>query len=125
MSVYHDELTIHTQREGEIIDLTKDTLYSSSAPDIIGGLTEDANKSAKKSVGRTFVGVQDRDQDQQYETVLIFSTKTARQEDAGQVLKDFGADKVMMLDGGDSTQLICQDNAYRQIYNHSFHRPCK
>ena len=96
----------------DIIDLNKDTLYSSSAPDIIGGLTEDANKSAKKSVGRTFVGVQDRDQDQQYETVLIFSTKTARQEDAGQVLKDFGADKVMMLDGGDSTQLICQDNAY-------------
>jgi len=24
MSVYHDELTIHTQREGEIIDLTND-----------------------------------------------------------------------------------------------------
>ena len=96
----------------DIIDLTKDALYSSSAPDVIGGLTEDANKSAKKSVGRTFVGVQDRNQDQLYETVLIFSTKTARQEDAGQVLKDFGADKVMMLDGGDSTQLICQDKAY-------------
>jgi len=96
----------------DIIDLTKDSLYSSSAPDIIGGLTEDANKSAKKSVGRTFVGVQDRNQDQQYETVLIFSTKTARQEAAGNILKDFGADKVMMLDGGDSTQLICQDNAY-------------
>jgi hypothetical protein len=96
----------------DINNLTKEALYSSSAPDIIGGLTEDANKSAKKSVGRTFVGIIDQNQDQQYETVLIFSTKTAKQEDAGMVLKSFGADKVMMLDGGDSTQLICQDNAY-------------
>jgi hypothetical protein len=96
----------------DIIDLTKDALYSSSAPDIIGGLTEDANKASNKSVGRTFVGIQDRNQDQQYETVMIFSTKTARQENADQVLKDFGADKVMMLDGGDSTQLICQDKAF-------------
>jgi hypothetical protein len=96
----------------DITELSKEALYSSSAPDIIGGLTEDANKSAKKSVGRTFIGILDRNQDQRYETVLIFSTKTAKQEDAGSVLRSFGAQKIMMLDGGDSTQLICQDNAY-------------
>ncbi len=95
-----------------ISGLTKEALYQSSAPDIIAGLTEDARKSPSKYVGRTFVGVDDRDGDGRYETVLIFSTKSARQMDAAGVLREFGADKVIMLDGGGSAQLICQGNTY-------------
>jgi hypothetical protein len=37
---------------------------------------------------------------------------TARQSDAADVLKSFEAAKVMMLDGGGSTQLICEGKSY-------------
>lgn len=96
----------------DIVPLSKKALFSSSAPDIVAGLTEDARKSPHKYVARTFVGIDDRDWDGQYETVLIFNTKSARQKDAARVLRDFGADKVMMLDGGGSTQLLCQGKVY-------------
>jgi hypothetical protein len=88
--------------------LTKESLYASSAPNLVGGLTEDANKRAKFAVGRTFAGVDDRDGDGSYETVLFLSTRTALQSGAASVLRDFGADQVMMLDGGGSTQLLCR-----------------
>jgi hypothetical protein len=45
---------------------------------------------------------------------LIFSTKSARQVDAARVLRSFGADKVMMLDGGGSAQLLCDGKDYVQ-----------
>lgn len=92
--------------------LTKGTLYTSSAPDIVAGLDEEARKRIDFYVGRTFVGVDDRNHDGRAEIVLIFNTLTARQEDAAQVLRDFGADQVMMLDGGGSTQLLCRGQAY-------------
>jgi hypothetical protein len=92
----------------DIVELSKWSLYGSKAPDILAGLTAKANKRAKDYTGRTFVGVDDRDQNGSFETVLVFNTKTARQKDADQVLTSFGADKVMMLDGGGSTQLVCQ-----------------
>jgi hypothetical protein len=84
------------------------SLYSSTAPNILGGLTVEANKRARQRTGRTFVGVDDRDRNGMFETVLIFNTRTALQTDAEAVLKDFGAEKVIMLDGGGSTQLFCQ-----------------
>jgi len=96
----------------DIKALSKETLYASSAPNIVAGLTEDARKSPQKYVARTFVGVDDRNGDGTYETALIFNTQSARQKDAAGVLRDFGADKVMMLDGGGSTQLICKDEFY-------------
>ncbi|MBN1536266.1 MAG: phosphodiester glycosidase family protein [Anaerolineales bacterium] len=92
----------------DILELSQDALYSSQAPDIIGGLTEDANKAADKIVGRTFIGVDDQNGDGKFETLLIFSTKSARQIEAANTLRTFGADKIMMLDGGESAQLICQ-----------------
>ncbi|MCC6956881.1 MAG: phosphodiester glycosidase family protein [Anaerolineales bacterium] len=92
----------------EIADLDQDALYGTSAPNAIGGLTEDANKRAKFSVGRTFIGLDDRDRDGVFETVLIFNTLTARQSGAAETLRSFGADKIMMLDGGGSTQLLCR-----------------
>jgi hypothetical protein len=95
-----------------IRELTQESLYDSTAPNIIAGLTEDANKRAKFYVGRTFTGIDDGNRDGVYETVLIFNTLSARQVDAARVLKGFGADKVMMLDGGGSAQLLCQGDAY-------------
>lgn len=94
--------------------LTKVDFQKSSAPNILGGLAEDARKSPQKFVGRTFVGIADQNLDGVYETLLIFSTQAARQQDAAETLRLFGAEKVMMLDGGLSTQLVCQGKSYIQ-----------
>lgn len=96
----------------DIVELTREALYTSTAPNIVGGLSEEANKRAKHYTGRTFVGVADYDQSGAFETILIFNTRQARQVDAAEVLRSFGAAKVMMLDGGGSTQLICQGVVY-------------
>lgn len=93
---------------GAIRNLYQTTLYSSDAPNILGGLTEQANKRAKFAVGRTFVGLDDRDKDGKQEMLLVLNTQTALQSGAAAVLRDFGADRVMMLDGGGSTQLLCK-----------------
>lgn len=87
-------------------------LKLSTAPNIIVSLQENADKGREKKTGRTFVGVEDRDGDRLNETILIFTSKKATQPHAAQVLKSFGATQVMMLDGGGSTQLICQGNSY-------------
>jgi hypothetical protein len=92
----------------DIQPLSRASLYGSSAPNIVAGLAEEANKRGAQYVPRTFVGVDDLNQDRLYEIVYIFNTMTARQEDAATVLREFGAEKVMMLDGGGSTQLLCQ-----------------
>jgi hypothetical protein len=92
----------------EIQELSEQALYASDAPDILGGLTEQANKRAKYAVGRTFIGLDDRDGDGEQETILILNTQTALQTAAAAVLRDFGAEQVMMLDGGGSTQLLCR-----------------
>jgi hypothetical protein len=55
------------------------------------------------------VGVSDRDSDGDLETVLILNTLSATQAQAAKVLRDWGAERVMMLDGGGSTQLYCRD----------------
>ncbi|MBN2548106.1 MAG: phosphodiester glycosidase family protein [Anaerolineales bacterium] len=96
----------------DITPLTKETLYGSQAPNIIAGLTEEANKKAKYAVGRTFFGVDDLDGDGRFETVLVINTQTARQVEVADVLRQWGADKVMMLDGGGSTQLLCKGTSY-------------
>ena len=100
-----------TNSQADIRELSKSDLYNSDAPDIIAGLTENAAKAAKRSTGRTFVGVADRDQNGSYETVFLLNTRTSLPGDAGDVLRAFGAAKVMMLDGGGSTQLVCQGEA--------------
>ncbi len=97
--------------QADIGPLSRSALYLSTAPDIVAGLAEDARKSPTKYVARTFVGVADYDQDGQHEAILIFNSKTARQKDAAEVLRSFGAAKVMMLDGGGSTQLTCKGKA--------------
>jgi hypothetical protein len=93
----------------DIRELTAENLYNSTAPNILGGLMEQANKKSKFFLGRTFIGVDDRNGDGLYEILIIFNTLTARQVDAAQTLQSFGAEKVMMLDGGGSTQLRCKN----------------
>lgn len=90
----------------------KISLYSSSAPNLIVGLKENADKFMYKELGRTFVGVKDSDSNGTYETILIFNSTAATQAHATEMLRSFGADKVIMLDGGGSTQLICQGESY-------------
>ena len=96
----------------DITPLTRDNFYNSNAPNIIAGLTEDANKGPSDLVGRTFVGVDDANGDGIYEDILIYNSPHSTQSAASNVLRDFGADKVMMLDGGGSTQLICDGNLF-------------
>lgn len=97
----------------DIVPLSKEALYASSAPDILAGLSPDAaGRHPNKPTGRTFVGIADHDEDGYDEVILIFTAKIARKTEAAQVLRRFGAAKVMMLDGGGSTQLHCQGEAY-------------
>lgn len=104
-------LEIWTDRV-DIRPLNAENFNQSTAPNILGGLTPQANKRAKYAVGRTFVGVQDRDRDGKMETIYLLSTQTHTQSGAEQVLREFGAEKVMMLDGGGSAQLACQGKEY-------------
>lgn len=92
--------------------LTKLAFQYSTAPNILSGLAETSRKSPDKFVGRTFAGIRDDNGDGVFDTLLIFSTQTARQADAAQTLRDFGAQRVLMLDGGLSTQLLCQGKIY-------------
>jgi len=100
------------QDRANITSLSQDSLYYSDAPDVVAGLTQTASKRIDHYVGRTFVGIDDRNLDGSYETMLIFNSSLSRQVDAASVLESFGADRVMMLDGGGSTQLSCQGKSY-------------
>jgi len=97
----------------DIVPLSATALYTSSAPDIVAGLAKEASGSRPNMLtGRTFIGVGDRGQHGHYETILIFTSEMARKTEAASVLRSFGAEKVMMLDGGSSTQLTCRGEIY-------------
>jgi hypothetical protein len=97
----------------DIVPLSEAALHSSSAPNIVAGLSEEASgRRPNWPTGRTFVGVGGLRPDGMYETILIFNSRIARKTDAAGALRAFGAQKVMMLDGGASTQLICQGQSY-------------
>ena len=100
--------------KADVVPLSKDALYSSDAPNIIAGLAVDADKGINSSVGRTFAGVSDSNNDGTFETVLIFNSLLATQPYAANILEDFSVhpDKMIMLDGGGSTQLICNGHPY-------------
>jgi hypothetical protein len=93
----------------DIVPLTAAALQSSSAPNILGGLSEDAvGRRPNMITGRTFVGVGQPRFDGSYSTLYIFTSRLARKTEASAALRSFGAEKIIMLDGGASTQLICQ-----------------
>jgi hypothetical protein len=76
--------------------------------DLIVGLQELADKGIKRNVGRTFAGVGDRNGDGTPETLWLFTSPRSTQLRASRTLRALGAEAVMMLDGGGSTQLVVQ-----------------
>jgi hypothetical protein len=108
-----DKLLLELWPERARISPFNETAFKNSdAPQALVGLSEHADKNATALVGRTFIGLADSDQDGFARMLLIFSSKTARQADAVEVLRSFGAQQVMMLDGGDSSQLLCSGQPY-------------
>ncbi len=95
-----------------ISPLSAEALSNSSAPQILTGISEDFDLSSGGLTGRTIVGIQDPNNDGKAERVLIFSSKKSTQADGANVLRAFGAEAVIVLDGGDSAQLICKNNPY-------------
>lgn len=96
----------------DIKRLSAQELYNSTAPNILGGLTVLGQKDKDNSLPRTFVGIDDRDGDGKFETVLVAVFGSGRtQADADAELKSWGADATMMLDGGQSSQLTCDDKS--------------
>jgi hypothetical protein len=86
--------------------------FDGGIPDVVGGLDPSANKSSSSFIGRTFVGVRDDDGNGHSETVIFFSSATASQSWAVNILNGFGAGSKMMLDGGSSTGLIVNGTQY-------------
>lgn len=79
--------------------------------DVIGVFRENAPiKKAMARDGRNLIGVRDAIGRNRYKTVLIFTTLEATQEEAYQVFKNFKPDKIGILDGGWSAQLIVDGN---------------
>lgn len=76
-----------------------------NAVNVIGGLSNHAIFSGVTA--RTYLGVADND------IVLILSSSASTQSEAEQILLDFGVDKdkIMMLDGGGSTQFLHKGGA--------------
>lgn len=85
---------------------------SSGAPNIVVGLGESARVRATEELGRTFVGLGDGDGDGLQERLFIYSGAAATQAHAANVLRAFGAQRIMMLDGGGSAQLSCGGAGY-------------
>lgn len=92
------------QKVANIQNYTLETF--NSTPDVVGALDAIANKSENSYLPRTFVGIRDDDGNGTTETVIFYSSSFARQIDASQVLKGFGASATAMLDGGGSTFLV-------------------
>jgi Phosphodiester glycosidase len=80
--------------------------FDGNTPNVVGALATTAGKNANKSLPRTFIGIKNPHADKTYSTVLLFISSGASQSEAEQTLQKFGASRVAMLDGGQSTGLI-------------------
>lgn len=93
-----------------ITPLDKTRFTTSDAPDIVSGLTASANKKPKNVVGRTFIGMNGQT------TLFVLVSTSSTQKQAEKTLRSLGAETVMMLDGGGSSQLACRINGrYRSL----------
>jgi hypothetical protein len=99
-------------------DHTSGSLRSASK-NLIAGLSYKANKVPSNPDGRTFVGVGDWDEDNQNEILVILTSKSSKQysqkegeNGAFEKLQEFGANPVVMLDGGGSSQLRTGSKRY-------------
>lgn len=96
----------------EIAPLSRTAFYSSSAPDVVTGLSPRAPLRSYAEVGRSWVGTADRDGDGLHETVYLYTGLAVTQRHVEEVMRAFGATNLLMLDGGGSTQLICGGEGY-------------
>jgi Phosphodiester glycosidase len=96
----------NTTKQATITDYDRATFDRPQFPEVVGALAETAGKRANRDLARTFIGVKDPDGDGENETIMIFSSKAAKQIDAVKALRSFGAKQVAMLDGGGSTGLV-------------------
>ncbi len=96
----------NTTKQAQIADYDRLTFEKSSFPEVVGALAETAGKRANRPLARTFIGVRDSSGNGKNDTLLVFSSRAARQIDAANALKSFGATQVAMLDGGGSTGLV-------------------
>jgi Phosphodiester glycosidase len=87
-------------KAGRISPYGRNIFENRLSMDIVGALDVTANKSANRYLPRTFVGV-NRDK-----KTIFYSSNYARQIDATNTLKAFGAKEMAMLDGGGSTGII-------------------
>lgn len=99
--------------KANITSFNIDSFRASSAPNILVGLTEDANKRINNYIGRTFIGVGNYNSSVGgYDKVFIFSSAYSTQLNAASILRSFGAAQVIMFDGGASSQMIWKDISY-------------
>jgi hypothetical protein len=68
----------------------------------------DIDGSKNQKIGRTFVGLADKNENGSYGRVLFFVSPSSTQLHAEKTLKAFGAKSMLMLDGGGSSQLVCK-----------------
>jgi Phosphodiester glycosidase len=85
-----------------------------TTPNVVGALAPTAGKNADKRLPRTFIGVKDPRKGRSYNSVLLFISPAATQSEAEQTLRKFGAERVAMLDGGQSTGLIVNGKTIMQ-----------
>jgi hypothetical protein len=95
-------------KDVRIDNYSRDTFDNPRFTEVVGALAETAGKRANRELARTFIGVKDSDGDGRNETIIVFSSKAAKQSDAVAALKSFGASRVAMLDGGGSTGLVIE-----------------
>lgn len=95
------------ERKAAMVEYNDDAaqLYEHTEEEAIVGLKPEIDKSRNRRLGRTFVGVMRNG------NIILFTSPTATQRYATRIILAFGADrrKVMMLDGGASTQLATHD----------------
>lgn len=98
--------TVAWSQSGISIEPYSRSTFNGTMPNVVGALATTAGKNANKHLPRTFIGVKNPHKDQTYNTVLLFISPAASQSEAEQILQQFGAERVAMLDGGQSTGLI-------------------
>lgn len=91
---------------------TETAFQQSTAPLVVVGLSPQAERQPQTFSSRSLVGVQDRDGDGNFETLLMFVSKTTRQSDAVEVLRSFGAQEILLLADGEAAQINCQGLPY-------------
>jgi len=92
-----------------IQDADECSIEGTAAPDALVALKDDAGGVPD---ARTFIGVCSSGGDGNSEVVLIYNSSLAYQYEARAALESFGATEIMMLDGGGSTQMKCDNYSY-------------